>query len=70
MASLSIASGVQEYVQAMVDRISGMKVLILDEETIGIISIVYSQSDILQHEVFLVERIDAESFAAQERCGI
>ena len=82
MASLSIAAGVQEYVQAsgspeivhfgsfwlhfaaqaMVDRITGMKVLILDEDTIGaprdvsrphggIISIVYSQSDILQHEV-------------------
>lgn len=60
MAMLSIVAGVQEYIQAMVDRISGMKVLILDNETIGIISMVFSQSDILQHEVFLVERIDAE----------
>lgn len=56
----SIVAGVQEYVQAMVDRIQGMKVLILDQETIGIISMVYSQSEILEHEVFLVERIDAE----------
>jgi len=61
---LSIVAGVKEYVQAMVDRISGMKVLILDKETIGIISMVFSQSDIMQHEVFLVERIDAEQ---QER---
>jgi len=61
---LSIVAGVQEYIQAMVDRVSGMKVLILDNETIGIISMVFSQSDILQHEVFLVERIDAEQ---QER---
>ncbi|CAE7376645.1 yfbK [Symbiodinium natans] len=51
MATLSIVAGVQEYIQAMVDRISGMKVLLLDEETIGIISMVFSQSDILQHEV-------------------
>lgn len=57
---LSIVAGVKEYVQAMVDRVSGMKVLILDSETVGMISMVYSQSDILQHEVFLVERIDAE----------
>mmetsp|Transcript_95452 Transcript_95452/g.269763 ORF Transcript_95452/g.269763 Transcript_95452/m.269763 type:complete len:579 (-) Transcript_95452:375-2111(-) len=60
MAMLSIVAGVQEYIQAMVDRISGMKVLILDSETIGIISMVFSQSDILQHEVFLVDRIDSD----------
>mmetsp|Transcript_27167 Transcript_27167/g.63188 ORF Transcript_27167/g.63188 Transcript_27167/m.63188 type:complete len:580 (-) Transcript_27167:181-1920(-) len=58
--TMSITVGMQEYIQSMVDRISGMKVLILDAETLGIISMVYSQSDILQHEVFLVERIDAE----------
>lgn len=67
MTALSIITGVQEYIQAMVDRISGMKVLILDAETIGIISMVFSQSDILQHEVFLVERIDADHFFSQEK---
>ncbi|CAJ1365894.1 unnamed protein product [Effrenium voratum] len=67
MAALSIVVGVQEYIQAMVDRIPGMKVLLLDEETLGIISMVYSQSDILQHEVFLTERLDAETFASQEK---
>lgn len=45
----------------MVDRISGMKVLIVDQETVGIISMVFSQSEILNHEVFLVERIDGAS---------
>lgn len=45
----------------MVDGISGMKVLILDAETTGIISMVFSQSDILEHEVFLVDRIDSGS---------
>jgi len=57
---LSIVTGVQEYITTMVDRISGMKVLILDSETIGIISMVFSQSDILAREVFLVEKIDNE----------
>jgi hypothetical protein len=57
----SIVAGMQEYIQAMVDRISGMKVLILDSETVGIIAMVFSQSDILQHEVFLVERIDKDT---------
>jgi len=66
MAMLSVQAGVKEYIQAMVDRISGMKVLILDSETIGIISMVFSQSDILRHEVFLTECIDADSFFAQE----
>lgn len=57
----SITAGVQEYIQSMVDRIPGMKVLILDNETIGIISMVFSQSDIIQHEVFLTEKIDTEN---------
>jgi vacuolar protein sorting-associated protein 45 len=60
MTTLSIVAAVQEYVQAMMDRVQGMKVMILDHETVGIISMVFSQSDILQHEVFLVERIDVE----------
>jgi len=57
---LSVVAGMKEYIQAMVDRITGMKVLLLDAETIGIISMVFSQSDILEHEVYLVERIDNE----------
>jgi len=65
-ATASVVVGVQEYVQAMVDRIAGMKVLILDAETVGIISMVMSQSDILEREVFLVERIEQER---SERLG-
>mmetsp|Transcript_30432 Transcript_30432/g.86796 ORF Transcript_30432/g.86796 Transcript_30432/m.86796 type:complete len:580 (+) Transcript_30432:119-1858(+) len=65
MAAHSVVAGVQEYIQAMVDRVSGMKVLILDEDTKGIISMVFSQSDILKHEVFLTECIDNEAFFQQ-----
>jgi len=35
-----------------------MKVLLMDKETIGIISMAYSQSEILQKEVYLFEQID------------
>ena len=38
----------------MLDRVPGMKVLLLDQETTGIMSMVYSQSQILEKEVFLV----------------
>ncbi|KAK6622685.1 hypothetical protein RUM43_008527 [Polyplax serrata] len=37
----------------------GMKILLLDKQTTSIISMVYSQSEILQKEVYLFERIDA-----------
>jgi len=60
-AMLSITAGVQEYIRPMFDTIPGMKVLILDNETTSIISMVFSQSDIIQHEVFLTEKIDSEN---------
>lgn len=36
-----------------------MKVLILDSDTVSIVSVVYSQSELLQKEVFLVELVDS-----------
>mmetsp|Transcript_58718 Transcript_58718/g.156972 ORF Transcript_58718/g.156972 Transcript_58718/m.156972 type:complete len:562 (-) Transcript_58718:10-1695(-) len=56
----SVVSAIQQYVRAMVERVSGMKVLLVDEETTGIVSLVFSHSQILEHEVFLVERIDSK----------
>lgn len=35
-----------------------MKVLVLDEDTTKMVSMVYSQSEILEQEVFLVEKLD------------
>eukprot|EP00742_Colponemidia_sp_Colp-10_P003657 GILJ01003892.1.p1 GENE.GILJ01003892.1~~GILJ01003892.1.p1 ORF type:complete len:588 (-),score=99.65 GILJ01003892.1:174-1937(-) len=51
---------VQEYINKMLGEVPGMKILIMDVETTGIVSIVYSQSSVLQKEVFLVDRIDRE----------
>lgn len=36
----------------------GMKVLLLDDATTKTISTVYSQTQILQRDIFLVERLD------------
>ncbi|XP_028554735.1 vacuolar protein sorting-associated protein 45 homolog isoform X1 [Dendrobium catenatum] len=52
---------VREYIGRMLQDISGMKVLILDSQTVSIVSVVYSQSELLQKEVFLVELVDSMS---------
>lgn len=39
---------------------AGMKVLVLDSVTTQVVAMVYSQSQILEKEVYLVERMDAE----------
>ncbi|XP_065565674.1 vacuolar protein sorting-associated protein 45-like isoform X3 [Artemia franciscana] len=39
----------------------GMKVLLMDKETIGIVSLSFSQSDMLQKEVYLFEQISGNS---------
>ena len=82
---MNVIQAVQDYVSKMVESVPGMKVLIMDKETVplspahyayahfmcsllligallqtGIVSLVYSQSQILQKEVYLFERIDAE----------
>ncbi|XWS25014.1 hypothetical protein CRYUN_Cryun27aG0034400 [Craigia yunnanensis] len=56
-----LVSAVRDYVNRMLQDISGMKVLILDFQTVSIVSVVYSQSELLQKEVFLVELIDSIS---------
>lgn len=59
---MNTITAVKQYVTKMVeDSGSGMKVLLLDKETTGIVSMVYSQSEILQKEVYLFERIDVPS---------
>ncbi|CAD7944648.1 unnamed protein product [Amoebophrya sp. A25] len=62
----SLLLAMQKYIELMLDRVPGMKVLLLDQETTGIVSMVYSQSQILEKEVFLVEKIENEN---QEKMG-
>ncbi|RDX90432.1 Vacuolar protein sorting-associated protein 45-like protein [Mucuna pruriens] len=56
-----LTSSVRDYINRILQDISGMKVLILDSQTVGIVSVVYSQSELLQKEVFLVELVDSIS---------
>mmetsp|Transcript_87693 Transcript_87693/g.174037 ORF Transcript_87693/g.174037 Transcript_87693/m.174037 type:complete len:569 (+) Transcript_87693:119-1825(+) len=55
----SILAGVRGYMDEVAGKVCGMKVLMLDDETVGIISMVSSQNEILGQDIYLVERIDA-----------
>ena len=46
--TFSCISAVRDYVSKMSTDVSGMKVLVMDAETTGIVSMVYTQTQILQ----------------------
>ena len=46
--SKSAISSVRDYVSRMASDVTGMKVLVMDAETTGIVSMVYTQTQILQ----------------------
>lgn len=51
----------RSYVERMLREAgAGMKALLLDVETTRIVSTVFSQTELLEHEVFLVERLDED----------
>ncbi|XP_078062963.1 vacuolar protein sorting-associated protein 45 [Mustelus asterias] len=57
---MNVVLAVKQYVSKMIEESGpGMKVLLMDKETTSIISMVYTQSEILQKEVYLFERIDS-----------
>mmetsp|Transcript_6178 Transcript_6178/g.8622 ORF Transcript_6178/g.8622 Transcript_6178/m.8622 type:complete len:113 (-) Transcript_6178:124-462(-) len=58
---MNIVQAIQDYVNKLLSNIPGMKVLLLDKETTGMVSLVFSQSQILQKEVYLFERLDTKN---------
>ena len=48
------------YIDKMLRDVKGMKAMLLDADTTRIVSTVYSQSEILEQEVYLVERLDTD----------
>ena len=57
---MDVVLAVKNYVSRMInDSGPGMKALLLDQETMGIVSMVYSKSEISQKEVYLFETIDS-----------
>lgn len=58
-ASMDLFAVLRFYIDKMLKDVGGMKVLVLDAETTQVVSMVFSQSEILEQEVFLVEKIEA-----------
>ena len=48
----------EDYFQNIFGEIPGMKGLLLDKETSGIISIAYTQSKLYKHDIYLIQKID------------
>lgn len=55
---LSYIRSVRDYLDRILDDQKEMKSLIVDSETVSIVSLVISQTEILQRDVFLVEKIE------------
>ncbi|KAE8538127.1 hypothetical protein D1P53_006194 [Cryptococcus gattii VGV] len=58
---MDVTKAVQTYLFKMISQVPGMKVLLLDSHTTPIVSLVTTQSELLSHEVYLVDRIDNNS---------
>ncbi|XP_061110692.1 vacuolar protein sorting-associated protein 45 isoform X1 [Conger conger] len=59
---MNVNTAVKQYISKMIENSGpGMKVLLMDKETTSIVSVVYTQSEILQREVYLFERIDSQN---------
>jgi hypothetical protein len=63
----NVINGVEEYIREMINQVGLvasstklLKILIVDEETMGIISMVMGLSSLLESDILRVERIDAE----------
>eukprot|EP00339_Tiarina_fusa_P000965 CAMPEP_0117048520 /NCGR_PEP_ID=MMETSP0472-20121206/33537_1 /TAXON_ID=693140 ORGANISM="Tiarina fusus, Strain LIS" /NCGR_SAMPLE_ID=MMETSP0472 /ASSEMBLY_ACC=CAM_ASM_000603 /LENGTH=554 /DNA_ID=CAMNT_0004761645 /DNA_START=16 /DNA_END=1680 /DNA_ORIENTATION=+ len=55
---MNVITATQNYIQRMIESVRGMKVLVLDHETMGIVSSVFSQNEVLAQEVYLFELLD------------
>ncbi|CRK91636.1 CLUMA_CG005288, isoform A [Clunio marinus] len=57
---MNVIKAIQLYIDKMIEEAGpGMKILLMDRETTSIISMAHSQTDMLQKEVYLFERIDS-----------
>ena len=56
---MDLVAVLRYYVDKMLKYMAGMKVLVLDAETTEAVSTLFSQSEILEAEVFLVENTEA-----------
>lgn len=52
---MDVYSTVEAYMKKIFSQVEGMKILLVDEETSGILSLVMSQSKLFEFDVFLVD---------------
>ena len=52
-----IIQSTRNYIDRMLKEVSEMKIMLLDTETTGILSMVYTQTQILSKQVYLVEHV-------------
>lgn len=57
-AVLNCYKATHDYIERMVTSVDGMKALVLDKETTSIVGLVYTQSDLISKDVFLVECVN------------
>lgn len=55
---MSAIQAIKDYLSRMIGDIAGMKALYLDQETAGIVSMVLSQTQLLEKEIFLMRTLD------------
>lgn len=61
VSRMNILSALRLYISGMIDQAgAGMKMLLMDRDTISFVSVAYAQSDIYAKEVYLFERIDKQ----------
>ena len=56
---LGLTAPARDYVERMLARVPGMKALLVDAETAGAVAAVASQTEVLQRDAYLVERLGA-----------
>lgn len=59
LAQMDLAKILRAYVQQMVDEVPGYKALLLDKETMRIVSTLYGRTELADHSVVHIERVDA-----------
>lgn len=59
--AMDMRRATRHYVSSVVSGIEGMKVLLMDKETIGMISMTYNQSELLEKDVFLFKLLEDSS---------
>ncbi|POW14192.1 hypothetical protein PSHT_07479 [Puccinia striiformis] len=54
---MDLLKSIQNYITKMIDHSTGIKVLLLDSDTTPIISLAATQSNLLEHEIYLTDSI-------------